>query len=285
MAQSLKQIKNRIRTIESTEKVTSAMQLISVVKLNSTNRIAYAFKPYSFKLEAMVRNMAADEKVRGHPFFEQRRTLDKILLCVITSDNGLCGFYNQSIIRCAEEFLDKHGRDNCELLVIGKKGWNYFKSKNIKIIHRYLGLNGRYSDIISDEITSILINLFLTKKANAVHVAHMRFETAAVQKPGVEKLLNIDLPEEGRQTPYLVEPDIGGLLAELLPKYVKSTMRRIFLESFVCEHAARSLSMKKATDNAAELLKNLVLTRNKIRQASITQDIMEVISSAEALKG
>jgi F-type H+-transporting ATPase subunit gamma len=284
MPSSLKQIKNRIRTIENTKKVTSAMELISVVKLSSTTRNFYAFKPYSLKLESMAKNLTAVDEACQHPFLEKRKEIKKILLCVIASDNGLCGFYNHGIIRSVEEFIKSRGPDKCSLVVVGKKGLNYFKRKGMRIEHQYLGLNGRYDDIISDGIANILINFFVSRKADEVHVAHMHFETAAHQEICIEQLLPIELPA-GKQTYPIIEPDAASLLCEFLPKCVQMKMRRIFMESFTCEHAARSLSMKKATDNAKEMLDNLVLMRNKIRQASITQDIMEVISSAEALKG
>ncbi len=284
MIQSLKQIKNRIHSISNTEKVTYAMQMISVSKLNKLLKTLYGLRLYYLKLEVMLVNLIGSQKAVNHSFFEEREKISKVLLCVVTSDNGLCGLYNYNVLRMAEEFIEEKGRDKVDLIVIGKIGFDYFQKKGIKIMHRYLGLNGKYDELICDGITNILVNLFTSKKADEVYAAYMHFENASIQKVRIKKLLNIKAVE-GKETQYIFEPDINHVLSELMSRYVKTKMRLNLMEAFISEHAARSIAMKTATENADELLDGLVLLRNKVRQATITQDIMEIISSVEALKG
>ena len=283
MQQSFRQIKNRIRIIENTKKVTSAMGLISLVKLNRISKILYPYRSYCRNLESILKNVACSQVKITHPLFEQREKINRVLLCVVASDNGLCGVYNNNVLKKSEEFVNQIGKDRVDIILVGKKGLNYFKNKGINLIHKYIGLNGRYEDIISDEIANILMNVFLSKKADAVYVAYMHFQNVVAQKPILEKFFSIDAPAHD-EVEYIFEPDHERFIASLLGAYIISKMRLIFLEAFTSEHASRSVSMRTATENAKELLEDLVLLRNKVRQASITQDIMEIISSSEALR-
>ncbi len=285
MPQPLRQIKNRIRSIENTKKVTSVMELVSVSKLNRIEKIRDALRPYQAGLRLLIDSLISSKPEEIDNLFFKNREKKKLVLCVITSDNGLCGLYNVNIIRAADEFINKNGSDKVKLIVVGKKGLNYFNSKKFKILRAYVGLNGRYDDIISDQICSILKNLFLTGEADEVYVAYSRFEVGAFNKVMVEKFVNIEKPAQGKEIKYIFEPDFESILKEALTKYIIIKMRLIFLEAFSSEHTARSISMHAATDNAKELLEGLILLKNKVRQANITQEIMEIISSVEALKG
>ncbi|MGA2775228.1 MAG: ATP synthase F1 subunit gamma [Candidatus Omnitrophota bacterium] len=283
MLQNLRQIKNRIRSIDSTRKVTSAMEMISVTKLTRVNKILSGFRSYFQKSERIVNELISSEGRITHPLLE-KKDVASICLCLITSDGGLCGLYNNNIIRFAEDFISQKGIDKVKLVVAGRKGFNYFKHKQVEILNSYIGLNGRYSETAVDRITALLVDTFLQNQAGEVYVAYTHLEKIIIHKPTLVKLLHIDTPA-GRGRRYLLEPGINTLLDSLIPKYIYSKMRLIFLESFASEHASRAVAMKTATDNAQELSQSLVLLRNKVRQANITQDIMEIISSAEALKG
>jgi F-type H+-transporting ATPase subunit gamma len=284
MMRSLRRIKNRIRSIENTEKVTRALEMISVVKLNRIDNILYAIRPYLLKLESIVNNFINSTEQLSSPFLEERPHRQNLGLCLITSDSGLCGMYNDNIIRLAEEFIRIQGKDKIKLIAIGRKGLNYFKKRNLQILNSYIGLNGRYSDKISDEITNALTNIFLSGEVCEVYVAYTHYETALRYKPMIKKLLNIEAPGS-QEIEYILEPNKERILEELLPRYISMQTRLFLLEAFSCEHAARTVAMKTATDNANELLERLILQRNKARQANITQEIMEIISSTEALKG
>jgi len=280
----LKQIKNRIRSIQNTEKVTSAMQMISLAKLNRITKALYALKPYCNKLDSVLNNLSGAVENSNNDFLKPAAKKDKFVLCVIASDNGLCGLYNQNILRLSEEFIKKNGKDKVRLIIVGKKALNYFKNKNVAILHTYLGLNGKYDSIISDEITGILKHLFLSKHADEVYVAYTYFKSGIAQAAVVDRLLNIELKPVGLPIEYISEPRPEIIMERLISTYIIMKMRLVFLQAFVSEHAARSMAMRSATDNAKDLLKGLVLLRNKVRQANITQEITEIISSAEALR-
>lgn len=283
MAQNLRQIKNRIRSIDNIHKVTSAMEMISVTKLNRTNRILSGFRPYFQKMDWVFNRLLSSQKSLVHPLLETRPG-SYICLCLITSDGGLCGVYNNNIIRFAEDFINRKGKDNVKLVIVGKKGFNYFKNRQVQILNSYVGLNGRYSQKAADQISALLIDIFLKNQVNEVYLMYTHSQRAIINKPILMKLLNIDIAAAGSRR-YILEPDISLILDDFITKYIYSKIRLTLLESFTTEHASRAVAMKSATDNAKELSQGLILLRNKVRQANITQDLMEIISSAEALKG
>jgi len=285
MSQSLREIKNRIKGIENTSKVTSAMELISVSKLNTTDKRLQALRPYHEAMRSLVQTLAAQEGVAQHPLQEQRPAVRSTVLCVITSDNGLCASYNMDVLRLAHAFISGRGKEQVKVLVVGKRGLSFFKRKAIPVIHAYQGIHGRFDSVISDEIAGILMNLFLSRRVDEAHVAYMYFKKGLVQDPIVEKFLNLELPAAPASGAPVFEPDAATIAGKLIPQYCLCAMRRIFLEAFTSEHAARSMAMHTATDNAKDLLKTLRVQSNKVRQSIITQEIMEIISSAEALRG
>ncbi|MDD5730383.1 MAG: ATP synthase F1 subunit gamma [Candidatus Omnitrophica bacterium] len=286
MIQSLKQIKNRIKSIENTRKVTSAMQMVSIAKLNRVEKQLAGAKPYFQRLDSLLSHLIADMGDTKNSFLEERAKKEKIALCVVTSDSGLCGMYNNVVIRFAEDFIMKQGGGNVKLIVIGKKGYNYFRSKKITIEHSYLGLQGRYSEKTSDEIAQKLMSIYSGRLADEVYITYTKFSAAYMHKPVMMKVLNV-CPEQKNVRPvnYILEPGKERILEELVERYIFTKVRFVLLEAFASEHTSRVMAMKTATDNARDLLAQLTLLRNKVRQASITQDIMEIISSADALKG
>jgi len=284
MSQPLRQIKNRIRTVENVKKVMNAIEMVSVAKLNGINRLLAPIVPYSSRLESMLYDLISSQEEFHNPFFEKRNDVRASALCVITSDNGLCGMYNYNVSRAAEEFVEKNGRDNVKLIVLGKKGLAYLRNRGYKIPYIFIDLHGRYNKAVFDEISSLLTDLFLKNEVNEVYVAHTRVKKGVTQKVSVDKFLNIEAPK-ARQKQYIIEPKFNVVLEKIVPRYVATKWKLIILEALAAEHTARSISMKAATDNARELLESLVLVRNKIRQAGITADIMEIVSAAEALKG
>ncbi|MDD5465859.1 MAG: ATP synthase F1 subunit gamma [Candidatus Omnitrophica bacterium] len=284
MSQPIKQIKNRIRSVENTKKVTAAMQMVSVAKLNRIEDALFALRPYALRLENLMHNLAGLPKGGPLDYFKKSSGAGDIALCLITSDSGLCGAYNQNVIRAVEGFLDKNGADKVKLILIGQKGLNYFKSRPVKIINSYLGLNAKFTQSFGDKITAELKSLFLGGQVGSVYLVYTYFENSILQSATIERLLPIELKKE-KPTEYISEPDLRSILEDLVPQYLLVKMRLVFLEAFTSEHAARTISMKTATDNAKELLEGLLLLRNKVRQAGITQDILELTSSVEALKG
>ncbi len=283
MIQTLKTIKNRIRSIGNTKKVTAAMELISVAKLNRIEKPLLSLRPYVRSLGNIAGNLISGFPQFRHALLEERAASDKICLCVITSDSGLCGVYNNNIIRLTEEFIRKQGKEKITLICVGRKSFNYFRKQQAAVSNAYLGANGRFSENLCFEINERLKNLFVSGEVGEVFIAYTHFKTALVHKPMVEKFLNLERLAQGKKD-YIAEPDISNILNELIPKYLYMKLKLIILESFTAEHSARTIAMKAATDNAKDLLEGLVLLRNKTRQANITQEIMEIISSSEALR-
>ncbi len=284
--QPLRNIKNRIRIIENTHKVTNVMEKISITKLNRTDKVLFAIRPYILKLDSLLHNFINSAAVITSPLLEERAEKKKIGLCVITSDSGLCGLYNNNVIRLAEEFIKEQGEDRIRLVVVGKKGFSRFRKSRIEILKTYIGIHGKYQEKVSDEISDNLTGLFLSKMVDEVYVAYTRHETSLVLKPVLQKFLNIDKDgKDKRKIEYIFEPNAQRIMEELIPRYISVSFRRILLESLTSEHAARTVAMKMATDNAEELLKMLVLLRNKLRQENITEEMLEIIASSEALKG
>ena len=287
MPQTLKQIKSRIRSVQNTSKVTSALELIAASKLNRVDKLFAGLKLYYAEMDRILYDLIGSQPHVKNPFLEKRKTKNKLVLCVITSDSGLCGLYNNNIINAAEEFIHQNNKKEISLILIGKKGVTYFRKKNLPILYSYVESNGRYDSSLCDQISGMLTQLFLTKKADEVYIAYTHCKTMVSQNAVVEKFLNLTLAkkEKTEETEFILEPDLSSILDKLINKYITTRMRFLFLHALKSEHSARAISMKTATDNAEELLDELILSKNKARQASITQEIMEVISSVEALKG
>jgi len=296
MLLSLRQIKRRIRSVESTKKITRAMQMVSTAKLKHAQDMLFAGKPYYFKMDALLNRLLASPVRKefpdgasaatiAHPLLEERAVKNNSTLCVVTSDSGLCSTYNNNIIRIAEGFIKKRGAENIRLMAIGRKGFNYFNSRGIKISQAYLGLQGRYSREAAEEIAKTITGAFLSKKTDEVYIGHTHFDATLKYKPKLQKLLNIERTAEERETAYILEPDAGRILGEMIPAYISAKIKGILLDAFTSEHSQRMVAMKSATDNAVELIDNLTLLRNKARQAAITTEIIEASSAAEELKG
>lgn len=284
MTVHLRQIKNRIKAVENTKKVTSALELISVAKYNRMDKIFNTLKPYSAKVDSILNNLLSACDHHDNGFFESRSEKNKIGVCLITSDSGLCGSYNNNIIRLAEGFIRETGIEKIKLIAVGKKGLNYFKKCGVEIINSYPGLSGRFSEAVSKEITHILIDIFMNREVDEVHIAYNHFQTLLIHNPIIVKFLNLEKTKGGKEIEYISEPDIHTVLQGLLLRYISVKLSTILLEAFTAEHAARTVAMRMATDNAKDLLTNLTLLRNKVRQAGITQDMMEIIAASEALR-
>lgn len=285
MTLSLRQIRRRIRSIENTKKITRAMQMVSIAKLKRSENALYAARPYSLKMESILNRLLSSTKDTSNKYFQEKPVKEKFTLCLVTSDTGLCGTYNDNIIRVAENFVKRIEAEKLTLIPIGRKGYHYFRRLGMQIPHKYLGLHGRYSPELADEVAKILMDSFLSDKADEVYIAHTHFDSTMRYWPKLHKFLNMRLPESKQELEYILEPNLEGILNELIPKYLTIKMRLILLDAFTSEHSSRMVAMQMATNNAVELIESLTLLKNKARQAAITKEIIEVTTSAEALKG
>lgn len=283
--QNLRQIKLRIKSIENTCKITRAMEMVSASKLSKIKAEFLSTKPYLAALETMIHDLVSDSPgIAKNILLQKREQIKNTTVCVITSDTGLCGVYNNNVIRQTEKFLAELNRPNVNIVAVGKEGYGYFLKKGIPIAHSYLGLYGRYSPVVSAAITKDLINMFIGHETDEVYVVYSRFNPSLRHMPVVEKLLNIESLETPRKY-YIFEPSAQAILNSLLPKYTAYKMRSVISEAFTAEHSARMLAMKTATDNAHDLIEQLTLARNKARQFAITKEVLEIAASSEALKG
>lgn len=283
--QTLRQIKSRIRSIANTRKITSAMQLVSAAKLSRSRTAFHSYRTYAERLESVLKNLAADFETVTHPLLEERQDRHSIALCVIASDSGLCGTYNNNILNASRRFLNTHKDRSVKLIAVGREVSKFMKKQELPIDREYLDLYGKYSPRVSDEITQRLIDMFISHDISEAYIAYTRFSPSLRHVPTVEKFLPIQRIQGGEALRYLVEPDKQTLLNELVSAYLVHKVRAVLLETFTSEHSARMFAMKNATDNADELIDTLTLQRNKARQAAITQEITEIAMSAEALKG
>lgn len=301
MILSLRQIKRRIRSVESTKKITRAMQMVSTAKFKRSENMLYTGRPYYLKLDSILQKLITSlrpEELGMHPLLEERAVKKNIAVCVITSDSGLCSVYNNNIIRVTEDFMAQHGKEKIKLVAIGRKGFAYFSKRGVTITKSYVGLHGRYSPDTADEIAGELTRMFLSGEADEVYIAHTHFGSTARYHTRVRKFLNIvpappgvktvepkePAAKEG-ETEFIAEPSIEKILKDLIPRYISVKTRLILLDAFTSEHSARMMAMQTATDNAVELIDSLTMLRNKARQASITGEVLQVASTAEALKG
>jgi F-type H+-transporting ATPase subunit gamma len=281
MALSFRQIKNRISGIQNVNKITHAMEMISMAKLKPSQNQLMPQRNYFLKMEELLKKISGNTLGIVDPLFQKKDLVNKITLCLVTSDTGLCASYNDNIIHFAEGFMAASG-NKCSLVIVGRKGLNYFKARQAKIFRNYTDLHGKYSAHTAEEIVNVLTNLFLSGEADEVYLAYTYFESASRHKPVIEKFLDLELRPQEKDN-FILEPDRETILKELIPEYIFNKVKLVLLNAFTCEHSARAIAMGEATENAKGLLEDLTLLRNKVRQSGITREILEVVSSAEVL--
>ena len=283
---NLKEIRNRITSIKSTMQITSAMKMVSAAKLKKAQDAIIAMRPYSSKLTELLQNLSATLDGDTGGAYSEEREVSKVLLVVVTSNRGLCGGFNSSITKTvvrtiAEKYTDKQ----VDLFAIGKKGGDIL-SKTCKVTATR---NDIFDDLTFDNVAAIaekLMNLYVDGSYDKIELVYNQFKNAATQLPQVEQFLPIKPIEGGEaitNSDYIFEPSKVEIVEALIPKSLKTQLYKAIRDSFASEHGARMTAMHKATDNAAELRDELLLTYNKARQAAITNEILEIVGGAEAL--
>ena len=283
---NLKEIRNRIASIGSTMQITSAMKMVSAAKLKKAQDAITAMRPYSSKLTELLQNLSATLDSDAGGAYSKQRDLSKVLLVVVTSNRGLCGGFNSSVIKETVQNITANYQDiHVDLLTIGKKG-NDILSKTYPVIDTR---NDIYDDLTFDKVAEVaekIMHLYVDGTYDKIEIIYNRFKNAATQIPQVEQFLPIK-PVEGdanANADYIFEPSKEKIVLELIPKSLKTQLYKSVRDSFAAEHGARMTAMHKATDNATELRDELKLTYNKARQAAITNEILEIVGGAEALK-
>ena len=284
---SLIDLRRRIRSVKNTQQITKAMKVVSAAKLRRAQDRVIAARPYAQIIQRMLANVAqaaaeqnADEEIE----LLARRPEKRILLLVITADRGLAGAFNSNVIRTVQRFIGEHRESEIQMELIGRKGREFFKRRHSKITGEYTTLFQkavRYEDAL--EIARKVIDLFRKAEIDSVYVVGNNFKSMMASLMVTQRLLPVELPEKQEQIDYIYEQPPGQLLEALLPRYIESQIFRAMLESDAAQHAARMTAMEAASSNASDVISSLTLNMNRVRQASITREIIEIVSGAAAL--
>lgn len=292
---NLKAIRIRISSVKSTKQITSAMKMVSAAKLRKAQDKIVRLRPYANKLHEILVGLTqslADSEVEN--VYGRQSSPERVLLVVITSNRGLCGAFNTNVIKetrrvISEKYSEQYNRGNLWLLPIGKKGFDFFRKLKVNMLPDQ---NNLLHDLTFDnvgEVAEQVMKSFTNKEFDRVELVYNQFKNAAVQNLTIESFLPVATLPAGKikevAVDYIYEPDKEGIVKELIPKSLKIQFYKAVLDSFVAEHGARMTAMHKATDNATTMIRDLTLQYNKARQATITNQILEVVSGAEALRG
>jgi F-type H+-transporting ATPase subunit gamma len=307
---SLRDIRKRIRSVKSTQKITRAMKLVSASKLRRAQQAIVAARPYAVAMHDMISRIAQkSEQDSLHPLLDKRPEQKKVMVVVLTSDRGMCGAFNSNAIKKANNYIKelKAGWDatgglkasppaqaelasaeacSVELGSVGRRGRDFFKKRGFTIRREYSNIYDGLNFAVAQKIANEIRDEYLNKDLDAVYFVYNEFKSAVSQQVVVEQLLPIQpATDDAGGSDYEYEPTPGAVLDELLPRYLATQVYRALLESQASEHGARMSAMENATKNASEMIASLTLVYNRARQAAITKELMEIISGSEAQKG
>jgi F-type H+-transporting ATPase subunit gamma len=291
MPAQLRVVRRRIRSVQSTMKITRAMELISASRVARAQQRVLQARPYTEEITAALERVVSTEVLLEHPLLEQRDESHAAAVLVVTSDRGLAGPYNANMLRTAQELQARLHDDGIEpkLYVTGRKGVAYYRFRQRPIEQSWTGFSHAPSYEDARAVVGVLVDAFHRHQVDQIHAVFTDFVSAATQRAVARRFvpLVIEEVEEGPPEPipqYVFEPSPERLLDALLPRYVEARVFTAMLESAASEHAARRRAMKAATDNAEDLIESLTREYNQARQAQITQEIMEIVGGAEALQ-
>lgn len=280
-------LRRRIRGIKNTQKITQAMKMVAAAKMRRAQMDILATRPYATEMHDMLHSLTRRVKEEDHPLLRVSKD-ENIELLIITGDKGMCGSFNTNIIKKAEDFLEHRSDKNLYLNLIGRKGRDFFKKRKFRIRNEFVDIFRKlnYNDAV--RIADQLIIEYTSRELDAIYLVYNEFKSVLQQRVVIERLLPIGDLEDGTEPPeieYIFEPDEKTILETLLPLHIRMQVWRALLESNAAEQAARMNAMENATENSQEIIEMLTLTMNKLRQQTITNQIIEVVSGADALKG
>lgn len=292
---NLKEVRNRISSVKSTKQITNAMKMVAAARLRKAQNAILTMRPYAAKLQEIMQDVGESLEASAENVFTTNREPNKVLILVITSNRGLCGAFNINVVKRAvellnDEFSQQYQSGNVDLFCIGKKGADFLKTRQypVKEIETEI-----FSKLDFETVTPIaerLMQEYQKGEYDRIVLIYNQFKNAAIQVLQTEQYLPIaanngETQQKTTKVDYIFEPGKKEILHELIPKTLKIQLYKALLDSLAAENGARMTAMHKATDNATELIKELNLTYNKARQAAITNEILEIVSGAEALKG
>ncbi|HEX7150469.1 MAG TPA: ATP synthase F1 subunit gamma [Thermoanaerobaculia bacterium] len=287
---SLIDIRRRIRSVKNTQQITKAMKMISAARLRRAQDRMYAARPYSAALREVLASIAARVDATQHPLLRTRDEVKNALFVVVTGDRGLCGAFNTNVLRNSQYAIADSGLGTgaVAVLPIGRKANDFFRRRTVPVRRAGIQVADALSLEVARDIAKDMIEAYVSGEVDAVYVVHNEFKSVIAQIVRVTQLLPIERLEPRAEDPtagtvdYIYEPGPEQILSELLPKYVEFALYRILLESAAAEQGARMTAMESASKNASDMIANLTLTYNRIRQASITKEIIEIVSGAAA---
>ncbi len=286
---TLRDIRNRIKGVQSTQKITKAMKMVAAAKLRRAQDNIISARPYAAKIKELFGNLITEDQKTSNPYFIESKE-EKALVLVITADRGLCGAFNTNIIKEACRIIDekiKPSGASASVYCVGKKGYEYFKKRGYDIAGFKVGLFQKLKFDTAKTVSNEIIQMFLSGKYDSVHVVFNEFKSVVSQQVTSQKYLpvpvQIDKVVKDTATDFIYEKDQLSIFEFTLPKFLNAQMWRYFLESNASEFGARMTAMENATTNAGELIRSLKVKYNKERQAAITKEILEIVSGANAL--
>jgi F-type H+-transporting ATPase subunit gamma len=282
---SLIDIRRRIRSVKNTQQITKAMKMVSAAKLRRAQDRVIASRPYGALLRKVLANVAAaaagDERAGEIPMLAHRPE-QRILLVLVTGDKGLAGAFNSNLIKGAQRFIVEHPGATVQLDLIGRKGRDFFRKRGASIIGEHVGIAAKVAYADTAAIANTAMDLFRNGEIDAVYLLYNEFKSVVAQRLTLSRVLPVEMPEQTTPIDYIYEQPPAEMLDALLPRYVEMEFYRSLLESAAAEHAARMTAMDAATSNAGDMIDKLTLYMNRVRQASITKEIIEVVSGAAA---
>ena len=293
MSGALKEVRNRIKSVQSTQQITKAMKMVSAAKLRRAQDAITQMRPYAQKLQEMLSNIISNTEIVGGGSLTVDRSIEKVLVILVTSDRGLCGGYNANLIKLAkltiaDNYASQNAKGNVTVWGIGKKGYESMVKQgyNANASFKDIFLNLTFENV--QKAAQAGIEGFLNKDFDVVELVYSEFKNAATQRFAVERMLPIPkiMAKAGAaKADFIFEPNQEQLIAELMPKILNTQLYKAVLDANASEHGARMTAMDKASENANELLKNLKISYNRARQAAITTELTEIVSGAAALQG
>ena len=284
---SLIDLRRRIRTVKNTQQITKAMKMVSAAKLRRAQERVLAGRPYASVLRDLLADVAvaahSDERLAGHPLLAERPE-KRIQLVLFTADRGLAGAFNSNLIKAAQRFLAEHADQKVELELFGRKGRDFFRKRGAAISGETAGLSEKFSFEDAAALARRVSARYEAAEVDSVYLLYNEFKSVIAQKVTLRRMLPAVLPEDVHAIDFLYEQPAEELMAGLLPRYVEVSFYSAMLESGAAQQAARMTAMDAATTNASEVIERLTLYMNRVRQASITKEIIEVVSGAAALE-
>ncbi len=285
---NLRELRKRIASVKNTQKITNAMKMVSAAKLRRAEEAIKSARPFADKMRDVLMSLAARVNPRAHPLLDTKPP-KKVLLILVTADRGLCGAFNANLNRRAEAFAREMSEKGIQvdMINVGRKGNDYFRRRKIHLVEAFTNVMNNVTYELSGRVVSVAVEKFTTGEYEEVYILFNSFRSAVRQVLTMRKLLPVTPEEEGwkRKREYLYEPSEEALLDSIIPRYVQVQVFTGMLDSVAAEHGARMTAMEAATSNADEMIYRLTLKLNRLRQESITTELMEIVGGAEALKG